>query len=57
MKNLKTTVGGAAGGLALVATGIKLLTEGQTEAGLGMVVSGLGVLWGLYHAQDAKRGE
>lgn len=57
MKNAKTTIGGAAGGIAMIATGVKVLVDGQTEAGIGMIVSGLGLLWGLYHAQDAKKDE
>jgi hypothetical protein len=52
MKNWKTTTGGLAGGIASIAAGVKLLLDGQTEAGTAAIVTGAGIIFALWHAQD-----
>ena len=53
MKNWKTTVGGFAAGLAMVAAGIKACVAGDVANGAMLVCSGLGLKFAGWHAQDA----
>jgi X-X-X-Leu-X-X-Gly heptad repeat protein len=57
MKNLKTTIGGFAAGVAAVAAGIKQLADGDVAGGATSIVTGLGLVWALWHAQDAKKDQ
>lgn len=58
MKNLKTTASGAAGGIALIATGVQFCLNDDYAKGVPMILSGLGIMAGLFYAADkGPKGE
>lgn len=55
MKNWKTTAGGLAGGIASIAAGVKLILDGQADTGMAAVVTGVSIIFALWHAQDKTK--
>lgn len=54
MTNIKTTVGGVAAGLALIAGGVSIICKGGDLAtGISGIVAGLAAFWTGFHAADA----
>lgn len=53
MQNWKTTVGGIAGGIAAIGTGITLCIAGNYGAGAGAIATGLAMFWTGIHAKDS----
>jgi hypothetical protein len=52
MKHWKTTAGGVLGGISLITAGIKQMVAGDFAGGSTALISGLGLAFAGWHAQD-----